>query len=184
MSPQALYSELAGALPDDAIIALEGNVSLAAGQRALKIRHPASWLDPGRNGIIGASIPFAMGAKLAFPERPSIALCSDTGFGMSAMNLEAAVRHHIPITVVIANNDGNFGALRQKKYFPSEYPERFSEFLPGLRYERVMEMFGGHAEYVSQRQEVRPALARALASGLPACLNVRLDPHAAHLGFW
>jgi thiamine pyrophosphate-dependent acetolactate synthase large subunit-like protein len=103
---------------------------------------------------------------------------------MSAMNLEAAVRHQIPITVVIANNDGNSGSLRQKKYFPPEYPEKFCQFLPGLRYERIMETFGGHAEYVREPAEVGPALERALGAGVPACVNAQVDPDAAHLGVW
>ncbi len=182
--PQQLFLAVRDVLPADSIIAVEGNICLAAAQKILQARRPASWLDPGRNGVIGASIPFAMGAKLACPERPVVAFCSDTGFSMSAMDLEAAVRHRISIIVVIANNDGNSGSVRQKKFFPVGYPERFSEFLPGLRYERIMDMFGGHAEYITEAAAIRPGFEHALASGVPACLNVRLDPHAPHSGFW
>ncbi|MDQ3119131.1 MAG: thiamine pyrophosphate-binding protein [Verrucomicrobiota bacterium] len=184
MLPQELYLSLRDVLPSDAIIAVEGNISLAAAQKILQASRPASWLDPGRNGIIGAAIHFAMGAKLACPDRTVVALCSDTGFGMSAMDLEAAVRHHIPIIVVIANNDGNSGSVRQKNFFPADYPERFTEFLPGLRYERIMALFGGHAEYITEAAEIRPAFERALAAAVPACLNVQLDSHAPHSGFW
>jgi 2-hydroxyacyl-CoA lyase 1 len=182
--PQHLYCALRDLLPEDSIIALEGNICLAAAQKILQARRPASWLDPGRNGFIGGSIAFAMGAKLAQPNRSVIALCGDTGFGMSAMELEAAVRHRIPIIVVIANNDGNGGAVRQNMFLPSEYPERFSQFLPQLRYERIMELFGGHAENVTAIGQLAPALARAVASGLPSCLNVGIDPQARHSGFW
>ena len=182
--PQQLYLALRDFLPENSIVAVEGNICLAAAQKVLQAHRPASWLDPGRNGIIGASIAFAMGAKLAQPERPVFALCSDTGFGMSAMELEAAVRHRIPIIVVIANNDGNGGAVRQKNFFPADYFERFSKFLPELRYEQIMAMFGGHAEYITEVAQIRPALQRAVASGIPSCLNVRVDPHAPHSGFW
>jgi len=182
--PQQLYLALRDVLPADTIVAVEGNISLAAAQQVLRARQPASWLDPGRNGVIGASIPFAMGAKLAYPERTVVALCGDTGFSMSAMNLEAAVRHRIPIVVVIANNDGNTGSVQQKMFFPADYPERFAEFLPKLRYERIVEMFGGHAECITEVAAIRPALERALASDLPACLNVHLDPNAPHPGYW
>ena len=184
MQPQQLYSILQEALPEDALVAVEGNVSLAAAQQCLRINRPASYLDPGRSGVIGASIPFAMGAKLACPDRPTFALCGDTGFAMSSLNLEAAVRHRIPIVVVIANNDGNCGALRQRACFPANYPEKFAEFQPGLRWERVVECLGGHAEFVTEPGQIGPALARALGSGLPACLNVRIDPEAAHPGPW
>jgi thiamine pyrophosphate-dependent acetolactate synthase large subunit-like protein len=184
LAPQQLFRAIRGFLPADAIVALEGNVSLSSAQKILLVRRPASWLDPGWNGIIGGAIPFALGAKLACPKRPVIALCGDTGFGMSAMDLETAMRHEITIVVVIANNDGNTGAQRQKNFFPAGYPEKFTEFLPALRYERIMEVFGGHAELVTEPGELRPALERAVASGRAACINVRVDPNAPHPGFW
>jgi 2-hydroxyacyl-CoA lyase len=184
LAPQQLFRAIRDFLPLDAIVALEGNVSLSSAQKILLVRRPASWLDPGWNGIIGGGIPFAIGAKLACPGRPVIALCGDTGFGMSAVDLETAARHEIPIVVVIANNDGNTGAERQKNFFPAGYPEKFTEFLPALRYERIMEVFGGHAEWVTEPEELRTALERAVASDRAACINVRVDPNAPHPGFW
>ena len=184
LSPQQLFRAIRDFLPEDAIVTVEGNVTLSAAQKILVVRQPASLLDPGWNGIIGGGIPFALGAKLACPERLVIALCSDTGFGISALDLETAVRHSIPIIVVIANNDGNTGAQRQKNFFPPSYPEKFTEYLPALRYERIMEVFGGHAEWVTEPGELRPALERAVTSGRPACINVSVDPNAPHPGFW
>ncbi|HEX8280245.1 MAG TPA: thiamine pyrophosphate-dependent enzyme, partial [Chthoniobacterales bacterium] len=184
LQPQQLYTALRDVIPSDAIVAVEGNICLAAAQKVLRARQPASWIDPGRNGIIGGSIPFALGAKLASPERPVFALCSDTGFGMSAMDLEAAVRHRIAIVVVIANNEGNGGSVRQRNFFPGGHDERFCEFLPGLRYERIVEIFGGHAEHITDAAEIRGAVERALASGVVSCLNVTVDPQAPHSGIW
>jgi thiamine pyrophosphate-dependent acetolactate synthase large subunit-like protein len=184
LSPQQLFLAIQDLLPTDAVVAVEGNVSLSSAQKILVARKPASWLDPGWNGIIGGGIPFAIGAKLACPGRLVVALCSDTGFAMSALELETAVRHEIPIIVVIANNDGNTGSRRQKDFFPPGYPEKFTEFLPALRYERIMEVFGGHAEWVTDPDELRPALERGLASGRAACINVSVDSNAPHPGFW
>lgn len=184
LAPQQLFQAIRDFLPADAIVAVEGNISLSSAQKILVVRQPAAWLDPGWNGIIGGCIPFALGAKLACPGRMVVALCSDTGFGFSAMELETAVRHSLPIIVVIANNDGNTGALRQKNFLPPGHPEKFTEFMPALRYERIMEVFGGHAEWVTEPDELRPALERAAASGRPACINVRVDPNAPHPGFW
>ena len=184
LSPQQLFRAIRDFLPADAVVAVEGNVSLSAAQKILVVRQPASLLDPGWNGIIGGGIPFALGAKLACPERLVMALCSDTGFGISALDLETAVRHGIPIIVVIANNDGNTGAQRQKNFFPPGYTEKFTEYLPELRYERIMELFGGHAEWVTEPGELRPALERAVTSGRSACINVSVDPNASHPGFW
>lgn len=184
MGPQQLFSTVRDFLPRDAVVVLDGNIALAAGQALLSALTPCGWLDPGWNGCMGSGIPFGMGAKLASPERMVVVVCGDFGFGLSAMDLETAVRHKIPIIVVIANNDGATGALRQKALFPPEYPELFSRFQPGLRYDRIMEVFGGHAEFVSDPADIRPALERAVASGLPSCINVSVDPDAPHPGAW
>lgn len=184
LASQQLFRAVRELLPTDAIVSGEGNVCLSTAQKILAFGRPASWLDPGWSGLIGGAIPFALGAKLACPGRLVVALASDTGFAMSAFELETAVRHDIPVVVVLANNDGNTGALRQKLFHRPEQPEKFCAFLPRLQYERIVELFGGHAERVTEAHELRPALERAIASGRVACVNVSLDPHAPHPGFW
>ena len=51
---------------------------------------------------------------------------------------------------------------------------------PGQRYDKVVEALGGYGEYVTNIEDIKPALARAVASGLPACINVEVDPKPAH----
>ena len=126
---------------------------------------------------MGVGIPFSIVARLLNPRRPVIAICGDFPFGMSAMELETTIRHRVPIVVVIANNDGNSGSLRQKAHMGAG-AESVMRFQPGVRYNRIMEMLGGHAEHVDWPEEVRPALERAIASGRPACINVAIDPDA------
>ncbi|MBN8246032.1 MAG: thiamine pyrophosphate-binding protein [Verrucomicrobia bacterium] len=184
LSPRQVVRAIRDVLPPEAIVTAEGNVGLAAIQRGLSLDQPLTWLDPGANGIIGASIPFALGARLACPDRPVVAVCGDTGFGISGMELETTVRHGLPVVVVIFNNDGNSGALRQEAWFPPDHPEQITSYLPGLHYERLVEIFGGHAESVSEDAGLRGALRRALNSGRTACVSVRVDPHAAHAGIW
>ena len=184
MAPQTLFAALRRFLPKDAIVVLDGNITLAAGQALLSAQTPCGWLDPGWNGCMGAGIPMAMGAKLAAPERTVVAVCGDFGFGLTAMDLETAVRHRIPVIVIVANNDGICGGLRQKERFPRGHPELFSRFQEALRYERIAEIFGGHSEFVTDATLLQDAFDRAAASGLPACVNVRVDPYAPHPGFW
>ncbi len=184
MLPQQLFRALAEALPLDTLSVLDGSVCLSTGQMVLSAEREWSWLDPGWSGCMGAGIPFGIGAKLAAPDRPVLVACGDFAFGLSAMELETAVRHAIPIIVVVANNDGITGTTRQSKYFPANYPELFSQFLPAVRYERLMEVFGGYAAWVEEPRDIRPALERALQSNRPACLNVRVKPDAPHPGFW
>jgi 2-hydroxyacyl-CoA lyase 1 len=179
MSPQRMFKEIRNFLPRDAICVLDGNVSMAAGQQVLPAYFPASRFTAANNGCLGVGIPFAIGAKLARPGHTVIAICGDTAFAFSAMEMETAVRHKIAVIVVVVNNDGNTGALMEETYFPSS-PERVTMFQPGIHYENIMRAFGGHAEFADRPEQIRPALERAVASGKAAIINVQVDPHAPY----
>jgi thiamine pyrophosphate-dependent acetolactate synthase large subunit-like protein len=94
------------------------------------------------------------------------------------MEMETAVRHGIPIIIIVVNNEGNCGALMQKS-FPAG-GERITMFQPGIRYESIMGAFGGQTEFVDHPEQLQPALKRAMASGKPACINVQVDPYAPY----
>ncbi|MEP7206569.1 MAG: thiamine pyrophosphate-dependent enzyme [Casimicrobiaceae bacterium] len=175
---ERLAHELQAALPADAITVLDGNATMAACQRFLIAERPVSRLTPGTSGCMGTGIPFAIAAKLHFPERPVIAVVGDFAFGLSALELETATRHRTPVVVVVANNDGNGGNLRQHAILPGEGVDRVAAFLPGIRYERIAAALGCHAEHVASASAIGPALRRALNSQRPACLNVIVDPSA------
>jgi len=179
MSPHRMFKEIGNFLPRDAICILDGNVSMAAGQQILPAYFPASRFSAANNGCLGVGIPFAIGAKLACPERSVIAICGDTAFAFSAMEMETAVRHKIAVIVVVVNNDGNTGALMERACFPSS-PERVTMFQPDIHYENIMRTFGGHSEFADRPEQIRPALERAAASGKAACINVRVDPYAPY----
>ena len=177
IAPHRLARELRDVLPRDAILVVDGNVIMAAAQQVIPSLVPASRLTAGSGGCMGVGIPFAIGAKLQCPERTVVALCGDFATGLSLTEMETAVRHRVPVLIVVANNDGNSGSLRQKAWFP-DHPERVTMFQPGVRYDRIMEAFGGHGEHVEAPADIRHALERALASGRPSCVDVRVDPDA------
>ena len=180
ISPWRLARELRDALPEDAITVFDSNLVMAACQRMIPAHLPASRLTPGTSGGLGVGIPYAVAAKIEHPERPVVAICGDFAFGLGAMELETAVRHNVPIVVVVANNDGNAGSLQQRTHLGDGGAEPVMTFRPGLRYERIMEMFGGRAEHVDRPGDIGPALARALADGRAACINVAVDPDAPY----
>ena len=180
ISPWRLARELRDALPKDAITVFDGNLVMAVCQRMIPAHFPACRLTPGTSGGLGGGIPYAMAAKIEHPERPVVAICGDYAFGLGAMELETAVRHNVPIVVVIANNDGNSGSRRQRMHLGDGSAEAVMMFRPGLRYERIMALFGGCAEHVDRPEDIGPALTRALADGRPACVNVAVDPDAPY----
>lgn len=179
MSPHRMYKEIKEFLPREAICILDGNVSMAAGQQVLPTYLPASRFTAGSNGCMGVGVPFAVGAKIAQPDRMVIAVCGDMGFALSAMDMETAVRHKISIIIVVVNNEGNTSAITEKPFSPG-YEERITMFQPDIHYENIMRAFGGHAEHVEHPEQLKPALERAVTSGKAACINVRVDPYAPY----
>lgn len=179
MSPYRMLKEIRDFLPRNAISILDGNIFMAAGEHALPSFQPASRFTAGNNGCMGVGVPFAIGAKLASPDRLVLTICGDTAIGFSAMEMETAVRHNIPIVVVVVNNEGNTGALTQKALFPSS-DERITMYQADIHYEDIMRAFGGHGDFVDRPEQLRPALERAKISGKAACINVKVDPYAPY----
>jgi 2-hydroxyacyl-CoA lyase 1 len=179
MSPYRMLKEIRDFLPRDALCTVDGNVFMAAAQQVLPSYLPASRFTAGSNGCMGVGIPFAIGAKIARPDRLVVAISGDTAFAFNGMEMETAVRHNIPILVIVVNNDGNSGGLMQREFYPQEC-ERITMFQPDIRYERIMHTFGGHAEYVERPEQLKPALDRAVLSKKPACINVKINPYAQY----
>jgi len=177
MSPHRLMKELREFLPRQAICVLDGRDTMAAAQEVLLSYEPASRFTAGTNGCMGIGIPFGIGAKISSPNSMVIVVTGDMAFGISAMEMETAVRHKIPIIVIVVNNDGGCATSVQRNLYPADH-EPVAMFQPKIPYEKIMEACGGYAESVDLPEQVQPALRRSVESGLPACLNVYVDPHA------
>jgi thiamine pyrophosphate-dependent acetolactate synthase large subunit-like protein len=168
-------SEIGKFLPPDAITCLDGHLCMLAAQVHIPCMEPLSRINVGSNGTLGVGVPFAMAAKLARPNQMVVAICGDSAFGFSAMELETAVRHKIPIIVIVVDNQGIWGGHIQKAHYPESH-ERVAMYGPDLHYEQIGSAFGAHAEHVISADEIRPALERAVHSNKPACIHVRIDP--------
>lgn len=178
MTHHRLLREVRDVLPRDAIISVDGQITLATGRQVLPSYLPASRLNSGSNGCMGVGVPFAVGAKLAAPDRPVISINGDCAFGFNGMEMETSLRYDAPVVFLIDNNDGIMGGVLESRMFGRPHDERVAMYLPGVRYDRIMEAFGGHAEHVTDPNDLRPALERAFAAGRSACLNVAVDPAA------
>ena len=150
------------------------------GRQVLGSYTPASRLNSGSNGCMGVGVPFAIGAKLARPEVPVVSINGDCAFGFNAMELETAVRCKLPIVFIVNNNSGIVGAnLEARMGLPEGYGERVATYTPDIRYDKILEAFGGHTEHVVHPDDIRPALVRAYQAtkqGQVACVNVLADP--------
>ena len=132
----------------------------------------------GVAGSIGASLPFAVAARLAEPRAPVIAVMGDGTFGFHMAELDTAVRYDLPLVAVVGN-DATWNAEHQiqlREYGPNR--THGCELLPS-RYDLVAAALGGHGEFVTSVGDLSPALERAIASGKPACVNVMIERVAA-----
>ena len=184
MSPYRMMREVRDALPDDVICITDGNISMRAAQTVIPARLPASRMDAGTCACMGVGIPFATGAKLACPDRPVVVITGDYAFSLNAMELEVCIRHDIPVVVVIANNQGNCGATKQRAYFPGDSTQRVTMFQPELEYDRIMTMFGGKGVTVRDPEVLQATLQNAIASGSSCCINVLVDPEMPLPNAW
>lgn len=175
MSPYRLMKEIREFLPRDSICILDGRNTMAAAQEVLTSYVPVSRFTAGSNGCMGVGIPFGIGAKLSAPNRMVMVISGDMAFGVSAIDMETAVRHKISIIIVVVNNDGPCAGQDSRKDYPPGH-ESPTKYLPRIPYEKIMEAFGGYAESVDRAEHVQAALRRAAESGKPACLNVYVDP--------
>ena len=128
----------------------------------------------GPSGSIGSSLPLALGAKAAHPDRVVFALMGDGTFGFHAMELDTALRYGLPV-IVIVGNDARWNAEHQLQV--RHYgPERTigCDLLP-TRYDELAQALGGHGELVQDAADLAPTIERAVASGLPACLNISIN---------
>lgn len=178
LHPMRVYAELAPLLDRDAIVVIDaGDFGSYAG-RVIDSYQPGCWLDSGPFGCLGSGPGYALAAKLARPDRQVVLLQGDGAFGFSGMEWDTLVRHQVPVVSVIGNN-GIWGLEKH----PMEALYGYSvvaELRPGTRYDEVVRALGGHGELVSAPAELRPALERSFASGLPSVVNVLTDPAIAY----
>src|SRR5271165_5897177 len=174
LHPMRLYAELGAVLERDAIVIGDGGDFVSYAGRVIDSYQPGCWLDPGPYGCLGAGPGYALAAKLAHPERQVALLLGDGAFGFSGMEFDTLARHGVNVVGVMGNN----GIWALEKH-PMEFLYGYSvaaELRPETRYDQVVEALGGHGELVERPGDLRAALERAFAAGLPALVNVLTDP--------
>ena len=144
------------------------------GQWPQAVLAPPRRLINGVAGAIGASIPFAIAARLAEPSAPVIAVLGDGSFGFHMAEFDTAVRYGLPFVAVVGN-DATWNAEYQIQLRRWGVARAHGCDLLPARYDLVASALGGHGECVTAAHELAPALARARASGKPACVNVMLE---------
>ena len=139
---------------------------------------PGGYIGWGKSTTMGASLGIAMGAKLAQPQKTSVAFMGDGSFGMVGMDFETAIREKIPIIVIVMNNGtlGMFGGISPIA------TEKYGLTKLSGNYSMIAEAFGGYSERVEKPEDIIPAIRRAKKandSGKAALLEIMTQEELA-----
>ena len=162
-------------LPEDAIIT-NGVGNFASWlHRHFQYKGWRTQLAP-TSGSMGYSVPAAVAAKIAAPARTVVAFAGDGEFLMNGQEFATAVQYGAAIVVLVVNN-GMYGTIRMHQ--EREFPGRVSGTeLANPDFAAYARAFGGHGETVERSADFAPAFQRAIASGKPAIIELRIDPEA------
>ena len=175
-----LVAEVRALLERDAIVVTSsGNVQAQWFQEA-PVYAPKTNLTAGGFSTMGWTVPAALGAKLAAPERQVVGLVGDGDFLKTCQELATAGQYRIPAVYVVANNVG-WIAIRdlqaavygEERAVGAEFLRDGAPVTPDLA--ALARAFGCQAERISAPAEVRPALERAFAAGTPAVVEVMVE---------
>ncbi len=174
LKPQRLMKELGEALPGDAAVFCDMGNNMAWVFHYLKILRPHSFFHCLGFASMGHGTAACIGAKLAAPERPVIAIVGDAGFLMNGMEVHTACDHNIPVVWLIQNNGGHGMVYHgEKRQFGGRF--QHSLFHQPVDFCKLAESLGAAAFRVTRPGELRGALEGALASGRPAVIDAIVD---------
>jgi acetolactate synthase-1/2/3 large subunit len=165
--------------PEGIVFTSSGNVQAQVFQE-MPFTQPRTYVASGGFSTMGWSFPAAMGAKLAAPDAPVVAMVGDGDFLMTFQELATAVQYHIPVVSIVLNNQG-WQAIRdlqiiaygEEAVYATMFENGREPLTPHIA--DAARAFGAHAVRISQPDEVAPALEHALALGGPAVIEVMVD---------
>src|SRR4029079_10133632 len=173
IQPQMAYLDiLRDVLPDNAIVTDELSQVGFASWYGFPVYRPRTFITSGYQGTLGSGFPTALGAKVAHPDTPVVAISGDGGFMFGVQELATAVQFKIGVVVLVFNNNA-YGNVRR------DQRERFdggvvAADLVNPDFVRLAESFGVGAMRVTSPEAFRPALQQALAHGGPYLIEIEV----------
>lgn len=181
LRPEQVVADTRAVLPDNAIISLDSGVHHNWFMQFWEAREPQTMLNSWGFSAMGFGVSGILGAKLAAPDRPCVAICGDGGFTMTPHVLCTAIEYDIPCTWVVWNNFA-WSAIRDIQYGMFGGREIGTGFYRGDNQEPYNPDFaalaracGVHGTTVTKSNDFKDALEHAVASGKPALIDVHVD---------
>lgn len=174
------YSSALGAIKralegKDYYLVNEGANTLDFARNIIDMETPRRRLDTGTWGVMGIGMGYCIGAAVAM-DKPIVAIEGDSAFGFSGMEIETICRYHLPVIIIIFNNNGIYkGDDINRSGGDDPAPTRLIE---AARYDRLITAFGGTGYHATHNAELEDAVKQAFAAGKPALINAVIDPDA------
>lgn len=170
----ALLDGVREALPRDGIVVADMTMLGYASAQYLPMYEPHTYIHPSELCTIGCGLPLAIGAKVAAPEKPVVALCGDGGFLLNVGELATAVQEQIPVIIVIFN-DATYTAVKnsQRRNFNKRY---IATDLRAPDYVALAHAFGARGMQVEGTEALRDAISTAMEHTGPTVITVPLPP--------
>jgi len=171
--PMRMCREVRDYIDRDATIIVDGGDISGYAFAVLQSFEPGHFIGITPTGTRGVGTAYAMAAKIARPNKQVVLINGDGSFGLNGMEFDTMVRHNLPVVCLISN-DQAWGMIKRDQVRKGS-DRVIGTQLRFARYDKMVEALGGYGEAVEHPQDIRPALERAFASGLPACLNVKVS---------
>ncbi|QCG96510.1 oxalyl-CoA decarboxylase [Azospirillum sp. TSA2s] len=159
----------------DAMLVNEGANTLDLARGIIDMYEPRKRLDVGTWGVMGVGMGYAVAAAVE-SGKPVLAVEGDSAFGFSGMEVETICRYNLPVCIVIFNNNGIYRGTDTNPTGGADPSPMV--FVPGSRYDKMMEAFGGVGVHVTNPDELYRAVNEAMDSGRPTLINAVIDPAA------
>jgi acetolactate synthase-1/2/3 large subunit len=181
LRPEQVVADTRAVLPDNAIISLDSGVHHNWFMQFWEAREPQTMLNSWGFSAMGFGVSGILGAKLAAPDRPCVAICGDGGFTMTPHVLCTAIEYNIPCVWVVWNNFA-WSAIRDIQYGMFGGREIGTGFYRGDNQEpynpdfaAIARACGVHGMTVTKSNDFKDALEHAVSSGKPALIDVHVD---------
>ena len=182
IQPQMAYLDILRAvLPPDAIVTDEVSQVGFASWYGFPVYQPRTFITSGYQGTLGSGFPTALGAKVANPDRPVVAITGDGGFMFGVQELATAVQYKIAVVTLVFNNNA-YGNVRrdQRQLFDGRV---VASDLVNPDFVRLAESFGVGAARVASPDMFKPALEKALTDGGPYLIEIAV-PRDSEVSPW
>ena len=186
INPQLVFHELSERLPDRAIVLADSGSATNWFARHLRLRRGMDTALSGTLATMCPAVPYALAAKLAFPQRPVIACLGDGAMQMLGINgLIDLARYQDrwsgPLAVVVLNNGDLNQVTWEQRVLAGDAKMETTQDLPPFDFAAYARQLGLEGIRVESASEVGPAWDRALGAGRPAVLDVVTDPEVPPL---